>query len=55
MAVVTGAAQGFGLEIAADLAAQGAHVVLMDINAQGAEQAAAGLVMQFGKGRALGW
>ncbi len=40
VALVTGAAQGFGLEIAQDLFAQGAHVVLTDINADGAKQAA---------------
>ena len=33
VALVTGAAQGFGLEIAQDLVAQGAHVVLSDVNA----------------------
>ena len=41
VAVVTGAAQGFGLEIAQDLAAQGAHVALSDMNVAGAQQAAA--------------
>ena len=40
VAVVTGGAQGFGLEIAQDLAAEGAHVVLTDMNIQGAEKAA---------------
>ena len=35
VAIVTGAAQGFGLEIAQSLAAEGAHVVLTDINAAG--------------------
>ncbi len=40
IAIVTGAAQGFGLEIAQDLAAQGACVVLGDLNAEGAEAAA---------------
>ncbi len=38
VAVVTGAAQGFGLEIAQDLAAQGGHVVLTDMNADGAKK-----------------
>lgn len=54
VAVVTGAAQGFGYEIATDLAAQGAHVVLVDINVQGAEKAAGELCARFGKGRAAG-
>lgn len=40
VAIVTGAAQGFGLEIAADLAAQGAYVVLADLNVEGACKAA---------------
>jgi NAD(P)-dependent dehydrogenase (short-subunit alcohol dehydrogenase family) len=40
VAVVTGAAQGFGLEIAQDLIAQGADVVLTDVNAAGAQAAA---------------
>ncbi|NLL83563.1 MAG: SDR family NAD(P)-dependent oxidoreductase [Lentisphaerae bacterium] len=43
IAMVTGAAQGFGLEIATDLAAQGAWVVLADINVAGVEAAAAQL------------
>ena len=38
VAVVTGAAQGFGLEIAQDLAEQGAHVVLTDVNDAGARR-----------------
>ncbi len=40
VALVTGAAQGFGLEIARDLAAQGACVLLADLNVAGAQQAA---------------
>lgn len=40
IAVVTGAAQGFGLEIATSLAAAGAHVALADINAEGVQAAA---------------
>lgn len=38
-AIITGAAQGFGFEIAQELAAQGANVVLADINEQGVSKA----------------
>ncbi len=41
VAMVTGAAQGFGCEIAAALADEGAWVVLADINVAGVEAAAA--------------
>jgi len=54
VALVTGAAQGFGLEIAQDLVAQGAHVVLSDVNAAGAREAAAALSAERGAGRAIG-
>ena len=54
IAVVTGAAQGFGLEIAQDLAAEGACVVLGDVNAGGAAQAAEAVCARLGAGRALG-
>ena len=40
IAMVTGAAQGFGLEIATDLAKQGAWVALADINVSGVQAAA---------------
>jgi len=53
VAVVTGAAQGFGLEIARDLAAEGAHVALADINAEGARSAARELCERHGGGRAV--
>lgn len=40
VAIVTGAASGFGAEIARQYAAEGAKVVVADINAQGAEAVA---------------
>jgi rhamnose utilization protein RhaD (predicted bifunctional aldolase and dehydrogenase)/NAD(P)-dependent dehydrogenase (short-subunit alcohol dehydrogenase family) len=54
VAIVTGAAQGFGLEISQDLIAQGATVVLTDVNAQGAQAAADRINAQLGKPRAIG-
>ncbi|MGI9428002.1 MAG: SDR family NAD(P)-dependent oxidoreductase, partial [Bythopirellula sp.] len=54
VAVVTGAAQGFGLEIARSLAAEGAHVVLTDLNEAGAASAAAELCERHGARRSLG-
>jgi len=54
VAMVTGAAQGFGLEIAEDLAAQGASVVLTDINEAGVQAAARALCGRHGDDRALG-
>jgi len=52
--VITGGAQGFGLEIARHMAGEGAHVVLLDINQEGAAAAAESLASQFGPGRAMG-
>ena len=52
VALVTGAAQGFGLAIAADLVAEGGHVVLADVNAALAESNARGLEARHGPGRA---
>lgn len=43
VAVVTGGAQGFGYGIAESLAAQGADIVVADMNAEGAAKAAATL------------
>jgi len=54
VAVVTGAAQGFGLEIAHDLASEGAHVALCDINAEGVRTQADALAELCGPGRARG-
>jgi rhamnose utilization protein RhaD (predicted bifunctional aldolase and dehydrogenase)/NAD(P)-dependent dehydrogenase (short-subunit alcohol dehydrogenase family) len=52
VALVTGAAQGFGLQIAQDLAAEGAHVILADLNVEGAEKEAKLLEEKWGAGRA---
>ncbi|MEI7837799.1 MAG: SDR family NAD(P)-dependent oxidoreductase, partial [Planctomycetota bacterium] len=53
VAIVTGAAQGFGLEIAQDLAAQGACVALADINVDGAATAVQDICRKHGAGRAI--
>jgi rhamnose utilization protein RhaD (predicted bifunctional aldolase and dehydrogenase)/NAD(P)-dependent dehydrogenase (short-subunit alcohol dehydrogenase family) len=52
IALVTGAAQGFGLEIARGLAAAGGHVVLADVNVALATQRASELEAAHGAGRA---
>jgi rhamnose utilization protein RhaD (predicted bifunctional aldolase and dehydrogenase)/NAD(P)-dependent dehydrogenase (short-subunit alcohol dehydrogenase family) len=54
VAVVTGAAQGFGHAIAADLVAQGGHVVLADINVELAKREAGVMASEAGPGRAVG-
>ncbi len=54
IAVVTGAAQGFGLEIATDLAAQGAWVALADINVDGVNAAATTINAACGRHAAIG-
>ena len=51
--MVTGAAQGFGLGIAQGLAAEGAHVVLADLNLGLAQAEAAKIVACHGPGTAL--
>ena len=52
IALVTGAAQGFGLEIARGLVAAGGHVILADVNAALAAERAAELEAAHGPGRA---
>lgn len=42
-ALVTGAASGFGAEIAATFVREGAKVVIVDLNGEGAEKVAAGI------------
>ena len=54
IAVVTGAAQGFGFEIATDLARQGAWVALADINVDGVTAAAAKINAACGREAAIG-
>lgn len=53
VALVTGAAGGIGAAICRRLAAEGAHVVLADINAEGAQTVARELEDRVGVGRAL--
>jgi len=54
VAVVTGAARGFGLEIAQDLAEQGGYVALCDVNTKGVADAAGELNERLGEDRAVG-
>ncbi len=53
IAVVTGAAGGIGRAIGERLAAEGAHVGVMDIDEAGAVDAARALESRFGEGRSL--
>ncbi len=53
IAVVTGAAQGFGEGIARDFAAEGAYVVIVDINLAGAQALADELNEKYGVGKAM--
>jgi rhamnulose-1-phosphate aldolase/alcohol dehydrogenase len=53
VAVVTGGASGIGREIALRFASEGAHLVLADINIDGARGVAAEIESKFGKGRAI--
>jgi rhamnulose-1-phosphate aldolase/alcohol dehydrogenase len=54
VAVVTGGASGIGRSTALRLAAEGAHVVVLDVNADGATAAAQEIERQCGPGRAFG-
>lgn len=53
VALVTGGAQGFGGGLAAQLAAEGAHVIVADVNEAQAAERAAEIVASCGAGRAM--
>lgn len=53
IALITGAAQGFGLGIAGELIGQGAHVLLADLNIDLARREASALCATYGARRAL--
>jgi rhamnulose-1-phosphate aldolase/alcohol dehydrogenase len=53
IAFITGAASGIGRAVAQKFAASGAHVVIADINLDGAREVAADLGRQFGSGAAV--
>lgn len=52
VAFITGGAGGIGSETARRLVSEGAHVVLADLNLEGAEKVAAEINEQYGEGRA---
>jgi rhamnulose-1-phosphate aldolase/alcohol dehydrogenase len=53
VALVTGGASGIGRAVALRLAEAGAHVIVADRNAAGAQDVASSLVTTYGEGRAL--
>lgn len=54
VAVITGGASGIGRSTALRLAAEGAHVALLDVNAEGAAAVATEIEQACGPGRAIG-
>ena len=53
VALITGGAQGIGRIISEELASQGAHVILADINLEGAEKIAIGIKSSGGQASAV--
>jgi len=53
VAIVTGAAQGFGAGIADSMASEGAHIVIADLNGDGAKAAAEELCRKYGSHAAV--
>ena len=53
VALITGAAQGFGRGIAEEMAAEGAYIAAADLNYEGAQNLAAELCGKYGAGTAL--
>lgn len=53
VALVTGGAGGIGSETCRRFVSEGAHVVIADLNLEGAQQVAADINEQYGEGRAL--
>ncbi len=53
IAIVTGSAQGFGKGIAEDMAAEGAYIVVADMNEAGAKACAEALCESYGKNIAI--
>ena len=51
--VITGGASGIGRATAYRMAQEGAHVVILDINREGAEGVAADLTSRYGEGRGM--
>jgi len=53
IALITGGAQGFGLGLAQEMAAEGALVAVADLNGAGAQMAADSINKHYGPGRAM--
>jgi len=53
VALITGGAQGIGLTVGEELARKGAHVVLGDVNVEGAEKSAESIKSQGGSASAI--